>query len=286
MKQSAPVDESTTGKHIPALDGIRGLAIVLVLLVHLFVHNPRPQVSLPMRVIATLFSAGWVGVDLFFVLSGFLITGSLYDTQQSRLFFRNFYARRALRIFPLYYGFLGLLIGISLLHGYHWFFFGTFLFLSYLHTLHVGGLAYTTAPWVNINHLWSLAIEEQFYMVWPVTVFLLATKRRIATAALLLTAASLGLRCWMFASGVLVTYPYLTYSFTPARLDGLLLGSVLAMLVRSRHRVAVLRWLRRSSSPARPSCLLCSSPSIRQNPCTTGSSGRSATPCSASCLPA
>lgn len=239
---AAIVDESTTGKHIPALDGIRGLAIVLVLVVHLFVHNPRPDVGLPMRIIAVLFSSGWVGVDLFFVLSGFLITGILYDTQRSHHFFRNFYARRALRIFPLYYAFLGVLMLVSIAQGYHWYPFGTFMFLSYLHTLHVGGVAYTTAPWVNINHLWSLAIEEQFYMVWPVTVFLLRTKRRIVTIALLLTAVSFGLRCFFFAHGTLRTYPFLTYSFTPARLDGLLLGAVLAMLVRSRYRGTVLRW--------------------------------------------
>ena len=240
--QAPAVDQSTTGKHLPALDGIRGLAILLVLIVHLFVHNPRPDVSMPLRIVAVLFSSGWVGVDLFFVLSGFLITGILYDTQRSRHFFRNFYARRALRIFPLYYAFLGMLILISTIQGYHWYAFGTFLFLSYLHTLHVGGVAYTTAPWVNINHLWSLAIEEQFYMVWPITVSLLATKRRIVTAALLLTAMSFGLRGYFFAHGTLHTYPFLTYSFTPARLDGLLLGAVLAMLVRSRHRGTILRW--------------------------------------------
>src|ERR1700755_727763 len=95
-------DESTTGKHIPALDGIRGLAILAVLYCHLFWSNPDPAGSVLVHFLARSREAGWIGVDLFFVLSGFLITGILYDTLSARHFFRNFYARRLLRIFPLY----------------------------------------------------------------------------------------------------------------------------------------------------------------------------------------
>lgn len=236
------VDESTTGRHIPALDGIRGLAVLMVLLCHLFVRNPTPNASLPVRVVTLLFASGWTGVDLFFVLSGFLITGILYDTRESPHFFRNFYARRALRIFPLYYAFLLLLIVISVAQGHHWYLRGTLLYLTYLHTLLLGPVGYSTAPWVNINHLWSLAIEEQFYFIWPVSVFLLATKRRIVAGALVGTAISIAIRCWAEWSGLVHTYPYAVYSWTPACLDGLLGGAVLAMLVRSRIRNTVLRW--------------------------------------------
>ena len=242
MRETSAPDESTTGRHIAALDGVRGLAVVLVLLEHLFVRNPNPAGSWPVRFVALLFSSGWVGVDLFFVLSGFLITGILYDTQRGPRFFRNFYARRALRIFPLYYALLFVLIAVSTAQGYHWYLKGTLLYLTYLHTLWIGGVGYTTAPWVNINHLWSLAVEEQFYLVWPLLVFLLKTRRRIVVAALVGTACSIALRCWVYAAGVLHTYHYATYSWSPTRLDGLLVGAVLAMLIRSRWRAEVLRW--------------------------------------------
>src|SRR5579871_4282536 len=91
------------GRYIPQLDGLRAFAILLVLMAHTGGGSHR----LP---IFRLSPAGWTGVDLFFVLSGFLITGILFDAKGSPHYFRNFYARRILRIFPLYYAFLVLLI--------------------------------------------------------------------------------------------------------------------------------------------------------------------------------
>src|SRR5262249_2846553 len=122
--------------------------------------------------VGTILARGWMGVDLFFVLSGFLITGILLDSRGADGYFSSFYARRFLRIFPLYYGFLAL-----------W-----FLVLAY-----VFGSAYSdlfarerqvwfwsyTANWGRpdelgaLGHFWSLAIEEQFYLVWPLVVWLL-----------------------------------------------------------------------------------------------------------------
>jgi len=95
---------------IPALDGLRGIAILLVLLHHMTLYRPDQGVD---RWIAVMPLSGWIGVDLFFVLSGFLITGILLDTRTSRNYYSSFYARRALRIFPLYY--LCLVIGLVLL---------------------------------------------------------------------------------------------------------------------------------------------------------------------------
>src|SRR2546423_8385064 len=96
------------GGHQPGLDGVRGLAILLVLAVH-FVGNATP-VTWGERLAVKLGNYGVLGVDLFFVLSGFLITGLLLDAKGGRHYFRNFYARRTLRIFPLYYFVLGLLL--------------------------------------------------------------------------------------------------------------------------------------------------------------------------------
>ena len=188
-----------------------------------------------------MLATGWVGVQLFFVLSGFLITGILYDTLGTPHFFRNFYARRALRIFPLYYLFIGGLFLISRLQGWHWQGKGTLLYLTYLHTLVLGPVGYTNAPWVNLNHLWSLAIEEQFYLIWPLSVFLLRTPRRIFTGAVVVSMAVLLLRCWLEWSGVTKSWGYAIYSWSPSQFDSLLIGGALAMLVRSRVRAAVLR---------------------------------------------
>jgi hypothetical protein len=89
------------GAHIPALDGLRATAILLVIIIHTIAVTTN---TLPDRIYRSVISVGWIGVDLFFVLSGFLITRILYDAKGSKGYFRNFYARRALRIFPLYYG--------------------------------------------------------------------------------------------------------------------------------------------------------------------------------------
>ena len=95
------------GRRIAALDGLRGLAIVAVILCHVnWAYGGPFSQGIVDAPVAMVLGWGWIGVDLFFVLSGFLITGLLYDAKGCDGFFRNFYARRALRIFPLYYGFL------------------------------------------------------------------------------------------------------------------------------------------------------------------------------------
>jgi peptidoglycan/LPS O-acetylase OafA/YrhL len=234
-------DESTTGKHLPALDGIRGLAILSVLYCHLFWSNPDPAGSPLLRFFAQLRAAGWIGVDLFFVLSGFLITGILYDTLPARRFFRNFYARRVLRIFPLYYGFFLLLLVITSIRGEHWSAITLLQYLTYVANLPLSNQPpLTNGYWINVNHFWSLAVEEQFYLVWPLLVFLLRTRRRIAMAAVIGAGASLAVRLALVLSGATALHPYLVYSWTPARLDGLFLGGLLAIAVRSRFRQRVL----------------------------------------------
>ncbi len=235
----AAADESSTGRHIPALDGVRGLAIAAVLGLHLFVRNSRPEGGLPVRAVTSVLATGWVGVELFFVLSGFLITGILYDTRTTPNFFRNFYARRAIRIFPLYYGFLLTAVAVSLLQGYHWNPIGLAKYLLYIINLFPDW--YSDTPWLNINHFWSLCVEEQFYLVWPALVYALKTPRRIAAFAVAGSLFSLALRIYEFASGLTQTHPYISATATPSCLDSLFTGALLAILMRSRFRVALLQ---------------------------------------------
>jgi peptidoglycan/LPS O-acetylase OafA/YrhL len=115
MKEELVVDEGRLiNRHIPVLDGLRGLAIIAVIVHHAngFYGGPfvLGRISGPL---SAVFGWGWVGVDLFFVLSGFLITGILYDAKGYDGFFRNFYARRTLRIMPLYFGFLFFIVALS-----------------------------------------------------------------------------------------------------------------------------------------------------------------------------
>src|SRR5580704_8273950 len=149
-------------KKIPQLDAVRGIAVLLVLL-----HNTDVYPALHLHLIS---ANGWMGVDLFFVLSGLLITGILLDTKESDGYFKNFYARRCLRIWPLYYSVLILM----------------FVIVPHLRPQDAHAIFQRSSPWWAypfflqnffvaipaqaagpLGVTWSLAIEEQFYLVWP-----------------------------------------------------------------------------------------------------------------------
>jgi peptidoglycan/LPS O-acetylase OafA/YrhL len=157
--------------HIPALDGVRGLAILLILFLHLLDSNPETG-SRFLNFVNHTIASFYFGVNLFFVLSGFLITGILLDTLHQPHFFKTFYIRRALRIFPLYYGVLVLLFLLTRPFHYVWsgwqYFYLTYsanLALWYRHPLIPGSLN------VN-NHLHSkgLAVLLGACVVMAVTV--------------------------------------------------------------------------------------------------------------------
>ncbi len=220
----APAEYSVP-KYMPAIDGLRAFAVLAVLIVH-FPWMPAPRHVLLDRLhLQPLTQYGWVGVDLFFVISGFLITGILLDSKQSSHYFRNFYARRALRIWPLYYAVLCFVFVIYPLlhpHGtvaqnltgwpYYLFYVQNFVFFD------------NGVPLLGVT--WSLAIEEQFYITWPLIVLLCSRKRlRVIAATLLLASPVIRL----VLDHTFGHYPTITFS----RMDGILAGSLLALWFRS-----------------------------------------------------
>jgi peptidoglycan/LPS O-acetylase OafA/YrhL len=209
-------------RRIPQLDGVRGIAILIVV-----VHNSLYKFpSLPLQ---SLFGYGWMGVDLFFVLSGFLITRILIETKQSRFYFRNFYARRCLRILPLYYlvlvfmlvvvPFLSRSAGPAVMaRSSPWWAYPIFL-QNFL-------VPHSTGAAGPLGVSWSVAIEEQFYLVWAAVVRRCSDfrLRRIAIAVICISPL---LRLYLSLHGVDI------YTNVFCRLDGLMAGGLLALFVRS-----------------------------------------------------
>jgi peptidoglycan/LPS O-acetylase OafA/YrhL len=209
----------TAARHLRALDGVRGLAILLVVLDHAAQVSPVPAPGVGKTLFDALL-AGRMGVDLFFVLSGFLITGILLDArgdgpQTPAGYFSAFYARRALRILPAYC----LLIATFQAPWWYWLFTQNVLVTRY---------GWGAAP-LALNHLWSLAVEEQFYIVWPAIVAVLPRRAlRALCLALILSAPILRL----------VLPPIAAYTLTIARADALAMGGLVAILVRDRRLYA------------------------------------------------
>ncbi|MGP0063323.1 MAG: acyltransferase family protein [Isosphaeraceae bacterium] len=216
------MERVATDRHVPALDGVRGLAILAVLMSHFLPALADAFRTSWAREIVSYAGLGAWGVDLFFVLSGFLITGILLDTRDSPDYWRSFFGRRALRIFPLYYVFLIGLYVTNAPKGEAW----TFVFhLSNWRT--DLGISSNVLTW----HFWSLAIEEQFYFVWPIVLGLLPA-RRVGTICLLIALTSVvarGIAAWSGA-GIETLH-----RMTPLALDGLAIGSYLAWAVRHRQ---------------------------------------------------
>ena len=237
VNRMVPPEYHHPRKYLQPLDGIRGLAILMVICCHAFESNYQTG-GLLVRFVGFLFYYGHFGVDLFFVLSGFLITGILFDSLGDSGFFRKFYARRALRIFPLYYGVLLVLFVLTHPLHLHWGSMG-WLLLTYLQNLHPYAISnFAPGSGIGLYHFWSLAVEEQFYLVWPAVVFFVRGKRGLLVTTLAASAGALLLRLSLLAGGVPAIDIHVT---TICRADSLLLGGSLAMLYRSRSWPRVLQ---------------------------------------------
>jgi len=242
MATAAQESHAPDQDHIRGLDGLRGVAVMMVMALHVCKannHTPSHVVNFIYGVI----HSGWVGVDLFFVLSGFLITRILFRTQHDSHYLRNFYARRFLRIFPLYYGAIAVLVLLEpVLHLHLWR--ALPYYLSYTANLRATGpIRFPDVPgnaWV-ISHFWSLQIEEQFYLVWPFALAILRTRRNIVLGAFIGSIGALAMRCYFVADAARYTNEYWAYAFTPCRIDALLIGSALAILWSTRARAMLIR---------------------------------------------
>lgn len=244
MDQAAPDHLPTihSSQHISALDGARGLAILLVLVWHYFTAQlmVAPNHNQPVvRTLIELTMLSWSGVDLFFVLSGFLIAGILFDYRHARNYFQVFYVRRICRIFPLYYLMLLLFVLFSALFpvprsaGLSWLFNQTipiWSFATFTQNFVLFEAGQVMGHWLGIT--WSLAIEEQFYLAFPLLV-------RYAPPA------AFPWLLWggMIGAPILRTFvgPGPAYWSMPCRMDALFAGALLAYYVRQPGTLDRLR---------------------------------------------
>lgn len=208
---------------LPALDGIRGVAILLVVTHNLsLLTEPRGWAA---HLLASVLDRGWLGVQLFFVLSGFLITGILIDSRDDPHHWLSFFGARVLRIFPLYYATLVLVfailplwqVGPAFAPGIVWW------------------LAGFVSNWAPLNpgdnplpHFWSLAVEEQFYLLWPFLIRPLGLKG-IFRLCVVLTLAALAIRAGLLMRQMPSQF---VYEWSVCRMDALACGAAAAVALR------------------------------------------------------
>lgn len=228
---------------IPALDGLRGIAIILVMLHHFTYIRPTSGID---GLIGSVLFFCWTGVDLFFVLSGFLITGILLDTRGSERYFTTFYARRTLRIFPLYY--LVLFLAFVVLPKFpavHEVLVGQVgpvdLPPQWPYWLYLANFSIADGGWVHgwVDVSWSLAIEEQFYLVWPLLIWLCPPRLVAPLCAVIIVIEPIA-RVLARAS---MMQPLPIYVLPWFRLDGFAVGALLAWALRRGLLPSLDRWV-------------------------------------------
>jgi peptidoglycan/LPS O-acetylase OafA/YrhL len=231
---------SQNARYYPALDGVRGVAILAVMFCHfagIFTSHSTPE-----YLVYRWLAEGGKGVDLFFVLSGFLITGILLDAAKDRGFFSTFYFRRALRILPLYFAYLFFTAvilrnyAIVTSHSDPYASAPTAWFVTFLGNWPPARSLFQ--PW---SHLWSLCIEEQFYWIWPIVIFVIP-RRYLGRTFLLLIAAVFYYRYRAIEAGVDVEF---LKRCTLLRVDTFAIGGLVALAVRRPRwrKVGEMLWL-------------------------------------------
>jgi peptidoglycan/LPS O-acetylase OafA/YrhL len=229
---------SIARRHIPELDGLRGIAALAVVADHLSQNYIVLAHGKLLHLVLILSQFGVAGVDVFFALSGFLITSILLEKRGTPHYYRNFYMRRVLRLAPAYLLTLAL-VGLLVPHS------GPYLLLSLVYMANMAPLFHVE---MTYGLLWSLSVEEHFYLLWPWMVRFLRL-RGLAVACVLLCAATPAARVAAALHGPLNAM-YSWYRF-----DGLAWGALLALLLHSRFAVV---WTRRFSwSVGVGGCLLC-----------------------------
>jgi peptidoglycan/LPS O-acetylase OafA/YrhL len=247
------VGHRATSQYYVALDGLRAIAVLMVFCQHYgAVH-------------AWIFGWGWAGVDIFFVLSGFLITGILFDSRDKPHRFRDFYMRRTLRIFPLYYAvWLAILLLTPVAHwrwDWHWALWPAYLgnYARFLF-LYLPGDPYrfsrltfgpTVQAWFHspmnlyIGHFWSLCVEEQFYLIWPLIVYRVRRRESLMQICVAAVLAAPLLR-WLLTQTVStkMLHMELLYRSLPTRIDALLIGGLIALCLRGPEQEWLHRWRR------------------------------------------
>jgi peptidoglycan/LPS O-acetylase OafA/YrhL len=248
-----PAVAQTKSPYYIALDGLRAVAVIMVF----FQHYGAGR--------AFLFGWGWTGVDIFFVLSGFLITGILFDNQQKQHRYRDFYIRRTLRIFPLYYAVWIVILLLAPIAQWQWNWRWA-LWPAYLGNsarfffLHIPGDPYrfdriTFGPVVRawfggpmhlyIGHFWSLCVEEQFYLIWPFVIYRVRNRETLIKICLAVIVLMPPLR-WLLSATLPapLLHMELFYRSLPTRLDALLIGGLIALCLRGPEQ-ALIRKIRR-----------------------------------------
>jgi peptidoglycan/LPS O-acetylase OafA/YrhL len=234
---------TTPLRHVPAFDGMRGVALLFVLAAHFrfsWSFNYRPATVID-HIFTNMISAGWIAVDVYFVLSGFLITCILLDVKRTEQAARNFYVRRFLRLFPPYYLALFVLfivvpaVGLappalqtlSSYQGWYW---------AYGVNIFVVWFAKGVDLFQTI-YLWSLSVEEHFYILWPWFV-LRASQRTVQRVCVAAIAIAIGLRLCITLMG----WSWMAaYYMMPTRMDAIAVGALMATLARDEAGSALLR---------------------------------------------
>lgn len=241
------MDRTIPQGHFLVADGLRGIAVLATMIFHVQYFAVTVGTSLWERAYSLGAGLGWAGVDLFFVLSGFLITGILYDSRMQPHYYRVFYLRRTVRILPLYYGALLVIFLLlpMLMRAAH----------VPLTTALLGTPAAQLSAWTyTINwdlavqgfgfisplvaHFWSLSVEEQFYLAWPAVVRGV-WRRGLMTLCMVMIVLAVVVRLLLFRWN----QPTAAYVLPFARMDGLAVGALIALAARdARDWATARRW--------------------------------------------